>query len=269
MKHLILALMVVIASVSVQATTYQIKATQNGKSLGTMTFELLPEVAPKHAAFFAARIMEGFYNGSAFHRVIPGFMIQGGDPNSVSGPRNTWGYGGYTESVVAEFNSTPHVRGIISAARTSDPNSFRGQFFICVATASHLNGQYSVFGRVLTGMDVADLIVNAPRDAANNPLDKISMEISEVATSVNEDEARTGAPYLTLFPQPATTTLSIGVDAPTMITILDLDGRAVKSMQVEGGGTTLDVSALPCGAYVVQAETAGRTVYRPIIIAAP
>ena len=266
MKQIIIAIAFFVSFAPSPAATYELTATQNGNTLGVITFELLPEVAPQHAAFFAARIMEGFYNGSAFHRVIPGFMIQGGDPNSISGPRNTWGYGGYSQAVPAEFNSTPHVRGIISAARTNDPNSFRGQFFICVATASHLNGQYTVFGRVLTGMDVADKIVNAPRDVSDNPIDKISMTMSEVATSVDGDAQ---APSIILYPQPATTSLHIGVDIVTNVTILDLNGRPVLTTLVEGGGSSVDVSSLPCGAYVVQAEVQGVVVYRPILIAAP
>jgi peptidyl-prolyl cis-trans isomerase B (cyclophilin B) len=158
---------------------YTITVTQVGKELGKIEIELLPEVAPKHVAFFEARIAEGYYNGTAFHRVIPGFMIQGGDPNSISGPKNTWGTGGHPTKVQAEFNSTSHVRGIISAARTNDPNSFGGQFFICVGNPTFLDNQYTVFGKVISGMEVADVIVNNSRDASDNPLTKIEMKIEK------------------------------------------------------------------------------------------
>lgn len=156
---------------------YTITVTQGNKELGKIVIGLWDNIAPKHAAFFDARVAEGFYNGSAFHRVIPGFMIQGGDPNSISGDRNSWGTGGHSEMVPAEFSSVKHARGVLSAARTQDPNSFSGQFFLCVADSPGLDNQYSAFGEVLSGMEVADAIVNSPRDGRDNPLEKISMTI--------------------------------------------------------------------------------------------
>ena len=115
---------------------YVITVKQGNTDLGTMELKLWPDIAPKHVSFFDARVAEGYYNGTAFHRVIPNFMIQGGDPNSKDQPRETWGTGGYPEKVEAEFSDKPHTRGVLSAARTADPNSFGGQFFICVADAS-------------------------------------------------------------------------------------------------------------------------------------
>lgn len=166
-------------STSAAEDIYLIKVKQGNTELGTIEFKLWPSVAPLHAAFFAARVAEGYYNGSAFHRVIPGFMIQGGDPNSKDKPRETWGTGGYPEKVKAEFSDKKHVRGVISAARTSDPNSFGGQFFICVADATFLDKQYTAFGEVVSGMEVADAIVNSPRDSRDNPLEKIEMTITK------------------------------------------------------------------------------------------
>ena len=160
-----------------KAMTYIMTVMQGNKELGKIEIKLWPEIAPKHCAFFDARVAEGWYDGSAFHRVIPNFMIQGGDPNSKDQPRNSWGSGGYNERVVAEFTDTKHVRGTLSAARTPDPNSFSGQFFICVADASNLDNQYSAFGEVVTGMEVADVIVNNPRDAGDCPLEKITFSI--------------------------------------------------------------------------------------------
>ena len=160
---------------------YLLKVTQSGKELGEILLELCPDIAPKHVANFEKLVSEGFYNGTAFHRVIPNFMIQGGDPNSKNKPRNTWGMGDPTQSTVpAEFNETHHGRGILSAARTPDPNSATSQFFICVADAGFLDRQYTVYGEVLKGMDVADKIVNSKRDGADNPLEKIEMNITKV-----------------------------------------------------------------------------------------
>lgn len=158
---------------------YTIEVTQGNTNLGKIVLRLWPDVAPKHVAFFDARVAEGFYDGSAFHRCIANFMIQGGDPNSKNGPRNSWGSGGHKDKVPAEFSKIPHERGTLSAARTADPNSFSGQFFICVAPSPWLDGQYTCFGEVVSGMEVADAIVAAPQDAGNNPLEKISMKITK------------------------------------------------------------------------------------------
>ena len=161
--------------------TYVITVTKGNTEMGEITLKLWPDVAPLHCEFFAKRVAEGWYDGSAFHRVIPGFMIQGGDPNSKDKPKSQWGVGGHAEKVKAEFDkSKKHNRGVLSAARTQDPNSFSGQFFICVGDATFLDGQYSAFGEVLSGMEVADEIVNSPRDPKDNPLEKIEMTIKKV-----------------------------------------------------------------------------------------
>lgn len=160
---------------------YKLTATQSGNTLGEILLETLPEVAPLHAKNFDDLVKSGAYDGTAFHRVIPGFMIQGGDPNSKDKPRDTWGMGDRSQKTVnAEFNKTPHKRGILSAARSSNPNSASSQFFICVADAPFLDGQYSVYGKVLEGMDVADKIVAAPRDRGDNPHEKIEMTIVRI-----------------------------------------------------------------------------------------
>ena len=162
-----------------KAMTYIMTVKQGNKELGKITIKLWPEIAPKHCAFWDARVAEGWYDGSAFHRVIPGFMIQGGDPNSKDQPRESWGTGGYKEMVPAEFNAKKHVRGVLSAARTSDPNSFSGQFFLCVADSPWLDNQYTGFGEVVSGMEVADLVVNTPRDPRDNPLEKITFSVAK------------------------------------------------------------------------------------------
>jgi peptidyl-prolyl cis-trans isomerase B (cyclophilin B) len=143
---------------------------------GTITIRLFPEVAPNHVKNFIDLAEKGFYNGTKFHRVIPGFMIQGGDPNTISGSPSTWGTGGSGKHLKAEFNKTHHARGIVSMARAGDPDSASSQFFICVADAGYLDKQYSAFGEVTKGMDVADAIANTPRDANDRPKSPVIVE---------------------------------------------------------------------------------------------
>jgi cyclophilin family peptidyl-prolyl cis-trans isomerase len=145
-------------------------------SMGTIVFRFYEKDAPKHVANFRKLAGEGFYDGTTFHRVIPGFMIQGGDPNSKDADRSNDGMGGSGTNVPAEFNANKHLRGTVSMARAQDPNSASCQFFICVKPTPFLDGQYSVFGQVVEGMDVVDKIVSVPRDARDNPLDKVVME---------------------------------------------------------------------------------------------
>lgn len=145
-------------------------------SLGTIVFRFYEKDAPKHVANFKKLASSGFYDGTTFHRVIPGFMIQGGDPNSKDADRSNDGLGGSGTNVPAEFNQNKHLRGTVSMARAQDPNSASSQFFICVKPTPFLDGQYSVFGQVVEGMDVVDKIVSVPRDARDNPIDKVVME---------------------------------------------------------------------------------------------
>ncbi len=145
-------------------------------SMGTIVFRFFDKDAPKHVANFKELAGKGFYDGTTFHRVIPGFMIQGGDPNSKDADRSNDGIGGSGKNVPAEFNANKHLRGTVSMARAQDPNSASSQFFICVKASAFLDGQYSVFGQVVEGMDVVDKIVAVPRDAKDNPIDKVIME---------------------------------------------------------------------------------------------
>ena len=145
---------------------------------GTIKLELFEDKAPGHVKNFKELAGKNFYDGTTFHRVIPGFMIQGGDPNSKSENRSQHGSGGPGYSIDAEFNATKHVRGVLSMARSQDPNSAGSQFFICVNDAFFLDGEYTAFGRVIAGMDVADKIVNEPRDSNDNPNNR--MEIKSV-----------------------------------------------------------------------------------------
>lgn len=139
---------------------------------GRIAVKFFPAAAPKHVEAFQKLVQEGFYDGVRFHRVIPGFMIQGGDPNSKSGDRSMHGTGGPGYQLPAEFNDIPHTPGILSAARTSDPNSAGSQFFLMHKTSPHLDGQYSVYGQVVEGMDVVDKIAHLPKDGRDNPLEE-------------------------------------------------------------------------------------------------
>lgn len=150
-----------------QASTEEVVRLKTNQ--GDIVVGLLPDKAPKHVESFLKLVRDGFYDGTRFHRVIPGFMIQGGDPNSKTSDRSRHGTGGPGYKIPAEFNDVRHERGVLSAARSSDPNSAGSQFFIMVAAATHLDRQYSAFGRVLEGMDVVDKIVALPRDRADNP----------------------------------------------------------------------------------------------------
>ena len=147
-------------------------------SLGNIEFELLEDVAPGHVKNFKDLAKEGFYDGTIFHRVIPGFMVQGGDPNTKSDDRSSHGMGGPGHTIKAEFNDEPHVRGVVSMARSQDPDSAGSQFFVVVKDSDFLDGQYTAFGRVISGMDVADKIVDSPRDDRDNPIDRIEMKVT-------------------------------------------------------------------------------------------
>ena len=145
---------------------------------GKMELEFFTEKAPGHVKNFKTLARTGFYNGTLFHRVIPGFMIQGGDPNSKSSDRSTHGMGGPGYSINAEFNNIKHGRGVVSMARSQDPNSAGSQFFIVVQDANFLDGKYTAFGKVTKGMEVADKIVNSARDERDNPLEPIRMKVT-------------------------------------------------------------------------------------------
>ncbi len=147
---------------------------------GKIEMEFFADKAPGHVKNFKDLAKKGFYDGTIFHRVIPGFMIQGGDPNTKSDDRATHGMGGPGYSIQAEFNDTPHKRGVLSMARSQNPNSAGSQFFIVVKKSSFLDGKYTAFGKVLSGMAVADQIVNAPRDKRDNPDERIEMKVKVV-----------------------------------------------------------------------------------------
>tara|TARA_B100001179_G_scaffold220116_1_gene194342 strand:+ start:123 stop:602 length:480 start_codon:yes stop_codon:yes gene_type:complete len=144
-------------------------------NFGNIKFSLLPDIAPETVRSFSELVKSGFYNGTLFHRVIPGFMIQGGDPNTKNPDKSTWGQGGPGHNLKAEFNPRSHLRGIVSMARAADPDSAGSQFFIVTSDSTFLDRQYTVFGEVVEGMEVADKIVDLPRDGNDCPEQEAKM----------------------------------------------------------------------------------------------
>ena len=160
-------------------------------NFGDMVVEFYSDLAPMHVESFIALTNEEYFNGTTFHRVIPGFVIQGGDPNSRNENRATHGTGGRagkffgigneedpsTWLIPQEFNPTPHVKGILSMARTNDPDSASSQFFVCHDNANFLDNNYTVFGKVIDGLDIIDMIANVAKDQNDNPLEKVEMTV--------------------------------------------------------------------------------------------
>src|SRR5215470_19367393 len=145
---------------------------------GSIEIRFFPDKAPKHVENFITLAKSGFYDKTIFHRVIPDFMIQGGDPNTKDEKdKSRYGMGGPGHRVKAEFNDHPHVRGTVSMARSQDQDSAGSQFFIVVKDSLFLDGKYTVFGEVVKGMEVADKIVSQPRDARDNPLERVEMTV--------------------------------------------------------------------------------------------
>lgn len=163
---------------SVNEPRATIRITVKDEPWGEIVLKFYQDVAPKHVENFIKLAKEKFYDGTAFHRIIPGFMIQGGDPNSKNPDRSQHGTGGPGYRLAAEFNNRPHKRGVLSMARAQDPNSAGSQFFVCVADSAFLDGQYTAFGEVVSGMDVADRIVSAKRDGRDNPLERVEMSVT-------------------------------------------------------------------------------------------
>ena len=185
---------------------YQILTTRAGNFLGITNVELYPLIAPLTVKNFDSLVSTSFFDTTAFHRVIPNFMIQGGDPNSRHGPKSTWGYGDPSQPTVpAEFSILSHQRGILSMARDTGINSANSQFFICVANDSWLDNQYSIFGHVISGMNIVDTIVNEARDANDCPFQKIEMFV----TYTGSNDTIPNAPVLNT---PLSGTQNVGIN---------------------------------------------------------
>ncbi len=149
---------------------------------GPIKIEFFPDVAPNHVKNFQDLASKGFYDGVVFHRIVPGFVIQAGDPNTKNGnsSRDTWGTGGPGYTINQEFNSIPHERGILSMARTNDPNSAGSQFFIVLNDSKFLDNQYTVFGKVTEGLEIVDKIANSTTNAMDQPEDPNSARINKI-----------------------------------------------------------------------------------------
>ncbi|HIE46358.1 MAG TPA: peptidylprolyl isomerase, partial [Nitrosopumilus sp.] len=147
-----------------------------------MVIEFFFDDAPNHVDNFINLTESGFYDGTLFHRIIPGFMIQGGDPNTINGDPNTWGQGGPNETVNAEFNSIQHNRGIVSMARSTDPNSAGSQFFIVHQNSNFLDEEYTVFGRIVTesSFETLDKITAVQTGTSDRPINPEQVRISKV-----------------------------------------------------------------------------------------
>ncbi|MCF7689271.1 MAG: peptidylprolyl isomerase [Cephaloticoccus sp.] len=152
---------------------------------GDLTIAFWPEVAPKTVANFKKLASEGFYNGTAFHRIIKGFMIQGGCPNTKAGQKGMPGTGSPGYQIKAEFNDKSHVRGVISMARSANPDSAGSQFFICHGDAKFLDKQYTAFGKLSAGDDVLERIATVPTQSGgggekSTPIDRIEVTSVEI-----------------------------------------------------------------------------------------
>ena len=158
-------------------------------NLGKMVIELFPNDAPNHVANFIKLSENGFYDGTIFHRIIPGFMIQGGDPNTKDGDQNTWGTGGPGNFVNAEFNTIKHNRGIVSMTRSADPNSAGSQFFIVHKDSNFLDGQYTAFGRIVTeeSFETLDKIASVETGDKDIPIDTEQVKITKVELVIRSD----------------------------------------------------------------------------------
>ncbi len=170
---------------------YDNKVAELHTTAGEIDIRFFSDVAPNHVKSFIDLAKSGFYNGTKFHRVIPGFMIQGGDPNSKTNDVDSWGRGGSGKNVNAEFSSVKHKRGIVSMARSSDPNSASSQFFIMVADYPSLDGQYSAFGQVTKGMDVVDKIVSEKTTQNDRPLNPTTIESIKIRDAKADEKGPT------------------------------------------------------------------------------
>ena len=200
MKRIIILIM--IGSIIMTSCEKQPDVAVISTKYGDMVLEFYPNLAKKHVDSFITHAKNGYFDGTTFHRVIPGFVIQGGDPNSKDDDRSNDGMGGNaakfygegeeenpeTWTLPAEFNDRLHITGTLSMARSQAPNSAGSQFFICAGPTPQLDNKYTVFGQVVSGLEVIQQIVNVPRDSHDNPINKIVMEFDFCEKEVEEEE---------------------------------------------------------------------------------
>lgn len=273
---ILLCLILVSSAVRAQGSSeyrYDISVVQNGQSLGKIRIELFPGVAPLTVRNFDSLVAIGFYDRTAFHRVLPTSIIQGGDPNSRDGDEETWGFGDPSQrNIPAEFSDLKHSRGVISMARRgNDTNSGTSQFFICVANRYDLDRRYTIFGHVLEGMDVVDAIANTPHNEFDRPTQKIEMTITklDVTGGITSPVASRGGVTAFTAPNPCGDHLNISYTLPCParvdISLFDAMGRRVSAFS-EGMRETgphaarCDMSALPAGMYAWRLNVDGEWI---------
>ena len=190
--------LIMIGSIIMTSCGKQLDVAVISTKYGEIVLEFYPKGAEKHVDSFITHAKNGYFDGTTFHRVIPGYIIQGGDPNSKDDDRSNDGLGGHaanfygegeeenpeTWTLPAEFNDRPHITGTLSMARSPGrPNSAGSQFFICVGPTPQLDNKYTVFGQVVEGLDVIQKIVNTPRDRRDNPKEKVEMTVKIIPRS--------------------------------------------------------------------------------------
>lgn len=190
--------LIMIGSIIMTSCGKQLDVAVISTKYGDIVLEFYPKGAEKHVDSFITHAKNGYFDGTTFHRVIPGYIIQGGDPNSKDDDRSNDGLGGHaanfygegeeenpeTWTLPAEFNDRPHITGTLSMARSPGrPNSAGSQFFICVGPTPQLDNKYTVFGQVVEGLDVIQKIVNTPRDRRDNPKEKVEMTVKIIPRS--------------------------------------------------------------------------------------
>ena len=190
--------LIMIGSIIMTSCGKQLDVAVISTKYGDIVLEFYPKGAEKHVDSFITHAKNGYFDGTTFHRVIPGFVIQGGDPNSKDDDRSNDGMGGNaakfygegeeenpeTWTLPAEFNDRPHITGTLSMARSPGrPNSAGSQFFICAGPTPQLDNKYTVFGQVVKGLDVIQKIVNTPRDRRDNPKEKVEMTVKIIPRS--------------------------------------------------------------------------------------
>ncbi len=156
---------------------------------GDIVLKMRPDLAPQHVNNFLELVDSHFYDQTLFHRVVPGFVIQGGDPNSRLEDRRLHGTGGSNKTLKAEFTQVTHSRGMVSMARSQDPNSASSQFFIVVDDSPHMDGQYSIFAETIEGIEVVDEICQERLDSRDNPIEPISMNVTRFDLDIQEEAA--------------------------------------------------------------------------------
>ncbi len=240
---------------------YQISVRHDDTDLGTITLELFPKVAPLHVRNFDSLVSIGFYNGTTFHRVLPGSLIQGGDPNTKNGARDTWGFGDPSQRTIpAEFSDLKHVRGILSAARRlNDDNSATSQFFIMQSSRTDLDGRFTIYGQVLEGMEVVDAIAEFAHDAKNILLDKVVMTVLKVGpTDVDDNVESSAGTAIRIGPNPCNGTADLRFElrqsTKVQLGIYNSLGHKIAELlnsRLAAGAHTVafDASAIAAGVY--------------------